>query len=143
MGFYMMAESRIVEDGAPLAEPQMPKRNFLLAHLVNTTVMTFDPAGQENNSLYICSSDPNSPSVGLLIALLMKENLWSNQYPTQVPDIQKAAYEAQLNLVEVRKLECTGLARRISFWRDVPTLSIPLTRSVGMPGTQQHKLFWI
>lgn len=71
--------------------------------IINNHRLTFDPADKANGSLYLCDDPSVEPgtNVQLIIDRLRAANLWSTEAPKEVPDEHRAAYEAQLELVEV------------------------------------------
>ena len=92
----------------------LPKRpvevNWDLTTLVDRTVMTFDGADKKNGSLYICNPGTSAGEVSVLVEVLRKAGLWSDQEPKQVADAHKAAYKEQLVLDEVIELSVNGQA---------------------------------
>ena len=73
------------------------------ATIINQHTMTFDPADKKNGSLYLCVDPSIAPgtNVDLVIDQLRSAGYWSDEAPKQVPDEHRAAYEEQLELLEV------------------------------------------
>lgn len=61
----------------------------------------FDKGDQNNASLYLGFSGPNSrPLLDELVALFRNSELWSAEPPAMIADEQKSAYAEQLGFVE-------------------------------------------
>ena len=71
--------------------------------IINQHTMTFDPTDKKNGSLYLCvdSSIVPGTNVALVIDKLRAAGCWSDDEPKEVPDEHRAAYEEQLELIEV------------------------------------------
>jgi len=87
--------------------------------IINKHTLSFDAADKENGSLYLCVDPSIEPGtdVGLVIEALRHAGLWSSEVPKEVPDEQRAAYEEQLELVDVvafRDADSTLLAARFN-----------------------------
>ena len=65
--------------------------------------MSFDAGDKKNGSLYLCVNPNVQPgtNIDLVIDKLRAANNWSDESPKTVPAEHKAAYEEQLELLEV------------------------------------------
>ena len=71
--------------------------------IINQHEMYFDAGDKKNGSLYLCVDPDVQPgtNVDLIIDKLRVANSWSDEPPKKVPAEHKAAYEEQLELLEV------------------------------------------
>ncbi len=78
--------------------------------LIDGFQMSFDPGDPRNGSLYLCEPlDRVAPfDHGAEIARLRAAGLWSQTAEKQVPDSQRDAYKAQLELVEITRYAGPG-----------------------------------
>lgn len=85
-------------------------------HIIDGHELTFDPGHDANGSLYLCRprSEVQAAGVTSTVAALRRAGLWSDVEPKQVPDGQREAYKAQLELVATELVETAGGPLRIA-----------------------------
>lgn len=80
---------------------------WTLEHLVDETLMSFDPGDKKNGSLYVCDVEKGVAGAAL-VQSLREAGLWSAVEAKTVGDEQKAAYKGGLQFNEAREYAISG-----------------------------------